>query len=408
MTDIEEQIQQEFRSERFPGTLEGVQARFTARRRIRRAFAAGAVLVAAAAAVVVFAVVRTPPPKPPIIAPTPSPTATRISDADFDAGCAEEWQEFAVQRALPSPFAAQPPIRFDERSGDKRLRIYANEAAGLECFLDIDGTVISNNGTSIPVGTPMYPGEGRDLPMFLDYSVDYMSGKAIGRVSPGMTDVTAHVRGGPDVRGKIDGELFLIWQPSGPFGVSFVTARSQAATIVNWIDAFHPLADKRDATVDAYCRKRIAQLVELAAPTLPGLRSTTTVSAVKIGSEDHRMWVYRRGLLLVPCEVDASGEARVGTAIMPDAADQWRPGGHVEVMTGSNSPQVVHAFGAAPAGLSSLVLHLPDGRSVPATVKGGAFVAQWQADPGVMIEYVTATVNGVRYRVAPDGSVSLA
>lgn len=406
MIDIEQRVADEYMDERFPGTFEDVQARVARRSRTRWALMAGAVATAAAV-VVGFAVIRPSHDQRPVIAATPSSTASkRLTAAEFDAACTQRWEDFKARRQLQGDLAERPPLRFDEQLGDRRMQVYANSVMELECSQNAAGELIGGDGTGEPLGERILRPIGREFQAFGSLGADHYY---LGGLIPGATAITAHIPGRADVPAKVNGDLFLLWYPGGADADNMViTARSQKATLVDMFTFSNQRPDERTATIDASCRALIDGLVHQAGSILASVASQPTTLAVKSGSGDHRTWIYRKGALLVPCDLGDKGSRsdRLGTALLADAPDEWQTAGHVEVMTGGMINKWGRVFGAAPAGLTSLVLHLPDGQTIAATISNGMYLAVWRTtDWEVQPDSITATVKGVQYTIEPDGTV---
>jgi hypothetical protein len=405
MIDIEQQVADEYAAERFPGTFEDVQARVARRTRTKWAMVASAVATAAAVAVG-FAVVRPSHDHRPVVTTTPSTSASKkLSAAEFDAACARQWEHFNDDPKLQGPLAELPPLRFDEQEGDQRLRIYSNGIVEMDCTLDAMGRVGGGWGRSEPLEDGLLRPIGREFPVLGSFDPGGI-GFHLGGVIPGATDITFHMSGKADVPAKINGDLFLLWTTDDSLGDHIIiTARSQQATLVDAVILTRQRADERTATIDASCRSMIEYLVHNTGSVLAAVASEPTTLAIQGGTGDHRTWIYRKGSLLVPCNIGDKSD-QLDTALLPDAPDQWKAAGHVEVMTGGLTGKWGRVFGVAPAGLTSLVLHLPDGQSVPATIRNGMFLAIWKTtDRDVQPDSITATVKGVRYTIESGGTV---
>jgi hypothetical protein len=405
MIDIERQVADEYAAECFPGTFEDVQARVARRTRTKWAMVASAAATAAAVAVG-FAVVRPSHDHRPVVTATPSTSASKkLSAAEFEAACAQQWEHFNDDPKLQGQLAELPPLRFDEQQGNQRLRIYSNGVVEMECTLNATGQVGGGMGHSEPIEEGLLRPIGRNFPVVGSFDPGGI-GFYLGGVIPGATAITAHMPGKADVPAKINGDLFLLWTTDDSLGDHIViTARSQQATLVDAIILDRQRADERTATIDASCRSMIDDLVHNTGSILAAVASEPTTLAIKGGTGDHRTWIYRKGSLLVPCDLGERSD-RLGPALLPDAPDRWKTAGHVEVMTSGLNNKWGQVFGVAPAGLTSLVLHLPDGQSVPAVISGGMFLAVWKTTGWqVQPEYVAATVKGVHYRIASDGTV---
>jgi hypothetical protein len=410
MKDIENTIADEYADEHFPGTVEDIHARLARRRRTTRRLASAGVAGTVAVGLIAFAVLQPRPhtAPPPIDGPTASASATPspgLSTAEFDAQCQQQWEKDK------QGVAQRPPLRFDEQSGGKRLRIYADDVIAAECTLGADGKVTGGSWAGAPVGTPLQPASGREVEATGTFSLigDGWTGYYLGRAFPTMSDIVGYGADGRAYRALVNGDLFLLWlsEPSR-YEPLMLTARTQQATVIADFSGVQRLADLRPVTVDTVCRKKIDDLVHHAGLDLPDVSSASTTLVGKAESKDHRTWLYRRGRLILPCDQwqDRGRAVRLGTSLLPDGADDWRPGGHVEIMAGDMADKWARAFGTAPPGLTSLRLHLPDGQTIAATVKNGYFLALWQTSHWeVQPDSVTATINGKQYRVDSSGSV---
>jgi hypothetical protein len=201
-------------------------------------------------------------------------------------------------------------------------------------------------------------------------------------------------------RAEIRGEWFAFGAPEGGLAGVVVEAYDGSRRVAEGPPTMLLGELTPAAFTDACDRTVAAALSRLEWPLagLPALMTVTESPGVWLrfyGSGDYRGQCTRDPF--GPVDLQIHGPGGPGEPPMPPLAFMGHPVDYQAWVQG-----------VAPAGATSVTLHLASGRRVPATVRGGSYIAVWrnaEVRPDIEVVRVTAESPDTSYEWTPDGGL---
>lgn len=343
--DIKERIAAGYDEVGFMMTVGEIEHRLASRRRARTK---GAAVAAAALALMITAAiwdVTNRPARHAVLAPFLSTAA----EAAWDKKCAQLWQE-REHASNPGRNRQRPPLLFNVRSDDHRMRVYLGDTDLFTCHMRPDGSVAAEGGASTLEDGPLLSSSpGTNISGFGHMGDQF---HFVGVLPEGFTSADVVNPSGKVVNAELAGRHFLVWSPERWSGGFLLRAfgGNQMLAQAAWHDSGRH--GPSSGPLEPRCRALAAAVM------IEGMQPRFRL---EVGGD-------RKNLL---CGDDRTLVA--GDTVLRSLHGPLPPFSKLNAVR-----QVGYLFGVAPEGAVSGTAVLKSGKTVELTVRDGFFAAGWE------------------------------